>query len=403
MKISKLKDFTINVINIFIIIGLTPVFSNYGKIGLTTIQKVHSLIFFIVGYFLIIFHIKKFIRNSRDIIKNKYLYSFLFLIFCISLIVSNYKFDTLKSCISLLILSFYALYIVDHYKINCMIKITLYAQFVICILVYIYQYVYPNLSVELYEGVSVWRSSFYSKNSLSIEMAFGILISYSAFKFLENKVLAILTFFMSGFAIVKSGSATSIIIAIAVILISYLYKLLKVKFNIINAMYILHIVLYTLVILGQKFNDVIQGVINRDLTLTGRVYIWEGVLDVIKYNPYFGTGYGTFWGYQDELENIILQKYYSILNTRIIGAHNGFLDLILQIGIVGTILFVLVLWECGKKLKYIDNMQIKDFCLMYFVYFFTFIMTERSFGANSYQTLFLFISCILINLNYKKE
>lgn len=76
----------------------------------------------------------------------------------------------------------------------------------------------------------------------------------------------------------------------------------------------------------------------RDLTLTGRVPLWEIVWGYIQERPLLGYGYGGFW----------LEETYGIAVSALAGwsvphSHNGYLDLWLDLGLVGFVLGLLLL------------------------------------------------------------
>lgn len=405
ISLNRIKAKSIYIINIFIIIGLTPVFSKYNMIGINIVSKIHDLLFFSVGYILFLRNFISISKKNKFIKNNKMLISFIIFILTTSLVVSNYKIQTVKSFINLIILLIYAIYIVKRYSSLKIIKLFLDCQLIINLLTFIFQFSYRSLSIELYEGVEVWNSSFYSKNSLAIQMALGVIISYLCIINLHKRKKAIFVMLTSLFILLKTGSSTSILIVIIAIFTDVFLRKFRLnnKINIVSWLYLSHIILYSVIIFGQKFNSIFQSIFNRDITLTGRVFIWEGVIDAIKYNMLFGTGYETFWGFNENLERIIMNKYYYVLNSRIVGAHNGFLDLILQIGVVGTIFFIILLWNSGRKLKFVSDNIVSSLGITYFVYLFIFFMTERSFASKSYQTFMIFLCIILINFYIKEK
>jgi exopolysaccharide production protein ExoQ len=76
--------------------------------------------------------------------------------------------------------------------------------------------------------------------------------------------------------------------------------------------------------------------LGRDSTFTGRTDIWEAVFDSILRRPLLGYGYGAFWnGLQGESANVILACGWAVPH-----AHNGFLEVWLQLGMVGLSLLI---------------------------------------------------------------
>jgi O-antigen ligase len=78
--------------------------------------------------------------------------------------------------------------------------------------------------------------------------------------------------------------------------------------------------------------------LGRDDTLTGRTEVWAEVVPVIKQRPLLGFGFGSFW--TDER-----RKLYDIPT-----AHNGYLDVLLELGEVGLALYTAWLLSCAQQL-----------------------------------------------------
>jgi len=75
--------------------------------------------------------------------------------------------------------------------------------------------------------------------------------------------------------------------------------------------------------------------LGRDATLSGRTDIWNAVWNSIMQRPLLGYGYAAFWrGLQGASADIILELGWAVPH-----AHSGILDLWLQLGLVGVIIF----------------------------------------------------------------
>ncbi len=87
----------------------------------------------------------------------------------------------------------------------------------------------------------------------------------------------------------------------------------------------------TFMALGWGFDD-IGLFLFGDLTFTGRTSLWSFIATKIKDAPLLGVGYGSFW--QTGLRFSVLEftnEWFANANQ----SHNGYLDLILQIGYIG--------------------------------------------------------------------
>jgi exopolysaccharide production protein ExoQ len=78
--------------------------------------------------------------------------------------------------------------------------------------------------------------------------------------------------------------------------------------------------------------------LGRDTTLTGRTEVWADVLPAWELHPLLGYGFGSFW-------TDARRQLYDIPT-----AHNGYLDILLELGEVGLGFYVVWLLSCARQL-----------------------------------------------------
>jgi exopolysaccharide production protein ExoQ len=88
--------------------------------------------------------------------------------------------------------------------------------------------------------------------------------------------------------------------------------------------------LYVILAFGFNINGELAGAVGRDPTLTDRTKIWACVL-AMHTNPLVGTGYQTFW-LGPRLEKVWQRGF--LINE----AHNGYLEVYLELGLIGVFL-----------------------------------------------------------------
>lgn len=88
-----------------------------------------------------------------------------------------------------------------------------------------------------------------------------------------------------------------------------------------------------------SFDGLLLQALGRTSTLSGRTGIWEATLGFVEQRPWAGWGYGMVWGEGSSVAYLI-QSSSTFAATH---AHSGYLDLLLQTGIVGTVLFASVI------------------------------------------------------------
>jgi len=102
--------------------------------------------------------------------------------------------------------------------------------------------------------------------------------------------------------------------------------------------------LFTTSLIGWDRADILDFLVG-DPTFTGRTDIWDFVWPYITGSPVLGTGYGSFWDvgeFADPLRNArswLGEVGYGVINQ----THNGYIDLVLQTGLIGLFGLVLVL------------------------------------------------------------
>jgi len=94
-----------------------------------------------------------------------------------------------------------------------------------------------------------------------------------------------------------------------------------------------------------QFLPRVLAALGRNATLTGRTDIWVLVMRSIAKRPLLGYGYYAFWqGLKGESGNIIVAAHWFFGY-----AHNGVLEIWLQLGLVGTALFFVTLVQALRN------------------------------------------------------
>lgn len=91
------------------------------------------------------------------------------------------------------------------------------------------------------------------------------------------------------------------------------------------------LVLYVILAYGLDMSGQLAGAVGKDPTLTDRTAIWKYLLGV-HINPLLGTGYESFW-LGDRLQNFWQESGEGHINE----AHNGFLEVYINLGIIGVL------------------------------------------------------------------
>ena len=85
------------------------------------------------------------------------------------------------------------------------------------------------------------------------------------------------------------------------------------------------------------FGEDLVAIVGRDATFTGRTDIWRIVLDAVWQKPLFGFGYAA--ATDDFIRPLLIAQ----LGSAAVDAHNGYLDVMLGIGIAGLAVLVFLM------------------------------------------------------------
>jgi O-antigen ligase len=136
----------------------------------------------------------------------------------------------------------------------------------------------------------------------------------------------------------KSNTSIALFI-LGVLLLFGLYSM-KSKIAELNRYVVSCVVIVGIVLSGIAFfhEDVAQSVVTasvqasgRDMTLSGRTDMWSDLLTIASDNPILGVGYGSFW--IGNTHNLWEKHLW-----RPTQGHNGYIDVYLELGVIGLIL-----------------------------------------------------------------
>lgn len=391
----------LKVINIFILVYYTTGLILIDNINLSFIKSGGKFLVYIAGGLSLLYFFKRLCyKNNNIIYKSGEILIFSILVLIISFINSK-SIRSISESIILIATALYAIYLVDYYSKKELFNLIFISQLIISIFSLIFTVFFPEYGKMVYEGELVWRGAFLHKNLFAANMAFGILVSNTCLNKNKNwNKIVYLNIILSSIMLLLSKSTTSIMIVLVSFVIYKMYSRMKIKFNPVYITIIFYLFTVYIISNDKKYNQIFLKIFNKDLSFTGRTPIWEVVIDIIKENPLWGYGYNNIWYEQSPIAIYIRKK---VLFT-VTGSHNGFLEWLLMIGGIGTLVLIALIIISGYRLIKIslyDKLVFK-FSIQYLMYILIFYLTERSTDPLGYQVLMLFIVIVSIKESYKK-
>jgi exopolysaccharide production protein ExoQ len=186
-----------------------------------------------------------------------------------------------------------------------------------------------------------FRGVFPQKNPLGQAMAMGALACLHGLLASRRRRLFRITTMVAVILMTLRANSTTSLLTIALFIL--LGLMIKVMHKRKNAAYIVKIgaiiVATPLALIAIFDQGTLLTMMGKDETLTGRTDIWGYVIPDIYQRPLLGWGYAAFW----TTENPAALKISNILRWWVPQAHNGVLEILLSVGLVGLIFYVFLL------------------------------------------------------------
>lgn len=200
---------------------------------------------------------------------------------------------------------------------------------------------FPETRLNANDGIYVddvpgWHGFFVHKNVLSPFIIFGLILTvhFESDRIRRSVSLAVLAVLLVG-----SDSATGISAALFIGALFVWFRFFhRSGAGRRSTAYVVSSIAVGLVgLMGAAASlSILTNAAGKDLTFSGRTYIWGGVINAIQDRPFLGYGVGgVFWDQQSNITRSIWRD----VGFHIPHSHSGILDVWLNYGVVGVLLF----------------------------------------------------------------
>lgn len=301
--------------------------------GNTQLQIIWSGVYFITGCFLLLDKNRAFLFASHD--------PLLWLLLgmaLLSVLWSLSPASTLQRGAALSGTTAFGLFVATRFQPSTVWSFLLGTLGVIAVLSLIYVFLFPGYGISMQDN-GAWRGAFLHKNTLGRLMALATLLWIFA-ALIDPRWRRVSIFFvcLSLLLLVFSRSATAVLVLVWFCALLPLWFVRHWNRDLVVSATII------LAVLGAGAGwwlagniEGVLGALGRDLSLSGRARLWTAIWENIGDRPWFGHGYAGFWlGLEGPSEEIWRRVDWMVNN-----AHNGILEVWLQLGIVGVGIFIL--------------------------------------------------------------
>jgi O-antigen ligase len=296
----------------------------------------------------------------------------------LSFLWSDFPDQSQRKGITLLQTSYFGWYVASRFTIKQQLALLAWALGIISIISLLFTLAFPGAAVEAGANAGSWRGPFTQKNLLARIMVLGALVFLLLALDTPKKRFVL----WSGFSlclllVLLTNSKTGLLLLFMLVMLVPLYKALRWKDTKIIPLLVIGVLITgtiaTLVIGNWEATLLSLG---RDPTLSGRTNLWEAAIEKIMQRPWLGYGYQGFWLEDGEAFDIWKAEGYKPPH-----AHNGFINMTLDFGLVGLFLFLLTLtvnyarainWLCS------GNRVIDLWPICYITFFFMYNHSENT-------------------------
>lgn len=254
----------------------------------------------------------------------------------------------------------------------------------------------PSLGIHHDINAGDWKGLWYEKNQMAAMMVLGFIAACaSAYVAPERRRywigLAVAIFIL----VVMSRSKTSLLCCL-VAAVAYPVLLALQRGGVLSIIFVW--LAATMALLGGTLfyaaPDLIFKALGKDPTLTGRTEIWASLMRLSDKHPWLGYGYKAFWTPTSIPAAVVRQE----THWDVPSAHNGWLDLLIQVGWIGVILFGAVL-AIGYFCALFRFARVRDgFFSVLILLLFSFLILSESFILSQNSLIWALFVCALARL-----
>ncbi|MBW4560913.1 MAG: O-antigen ligase family protein [Mojavia pulchra JT2-VF2] len=234
----------------------------------------------------------------------------------------------------------FGLYLATRYSLKEQIGLLGWMFAIVLLLSFLFAVGLPKYGIMGGIHAGAWRGIYNHKNVLGKMMVISttifILNSISATK---NRLILYLGLSLSIILILLSRSSSAMINSIMIIALFLISHTWRWRYEVLVPTFITIITLISSIYIWLIDNsEAIFAAVGKDATLTGRTDLWNLVWDMIWKRPWLGYGYGAFWFGG---ESSVSSELWNAAGWIPPNSHNGLLDLWLNVGLFGVIIFAL--------------------------------------------------------------
>jgi O-antigen ligase len=302
------------------------------------------IVIYLVNTLLILLRWRRFVYVAK---KNKLLL-FITGLALVSVLWSADPIVTFRRSVALVGTTTFGIYLASRYSFKEQLKLLAWALGIAMLLSPLFVIVPPHYGIEtrnIYAGV--WRGIYFSKNSLGTFMSLSaVVFLLLAFSKDRHRWIGWICFSVSFALLILSSAKNPLICLLTVLVLLPIYRILRWHYS-LRIPFLVALASFGTVVGTFCLSNMesVLAAMGKDATLTGRTELWYLLFNMGLQHPWLGYGYSGFWLGWDGPSRLI----WSSLFWQPHHAHNGLMQLWLDLGLVGMFLFMLSFIKTSLK------------------------------------------------------
>lgn len=277
----------------------------------------------------------------------------------------------------------FGVYLAARFDTRTLLKLLATALGIAAVLSVVFSIALPAYGVHSDVHAGAWRGVYPQKNTLGQVMVLGTVVFMVLRPSLgRRRWVGTCGAALCAALVLASTSKTALVILLSMGLLTVLFRSLRWHFT-LAVPFLIGCVMVggsMALWLAAKAEGLLTAM-GKDPTLTGRTPMWDVVWEMIMRRAGLGYGYSAFWVSRPDSP---AREVAQVLAWETPHAHNGFLDLALQVGLIGVALFLVGFAAAAvRSLKLLRSTHeaLGVWPILFLSYMLLYNMTESGLGA----------------------
>lgn len=254
---------------------------------------------------------------------------------------------TIQRSVGLLGTTLFGAYLATRYTLRQQLELLTWTLGTVVAFSFIFAIALPKYGIMGGTHAGAWRGIYNHKNVLGKIMVLSAALFWMQVTGIQkNRFWLGCNLSLSILLLVLARSTSSLINFVIIVSASCAFRVLKWRSKFaISAILLLLALIASLSLFLFSNAESLLTLTGKDASLTGRANIWPAVLTMIGKQPWIGYGYSGFWkDFSSEGAYVWRATDWTPPN-----AHNGILDLLLDLGLLGLLVFLGSCLQCLMK------------------------------------------------------